>query len=86
MQIQTTMRYDPERDAVWIWPDRREPYLASRNVIEGLARGAKLTEDELLAACREHEARLAALAARKYEQREIDPDGRVVVTTMDVNA
>ena len=85
MLIETTMRYDPERDVVWVWPDRRDPFLVSRAAVENLAENERLSEDELLDACREHEASLAEAAAHKREVGEIDPDGRVVVTSGDLH-
>ena len=85
MLIETTMRFDPEREVVWVWPDRHAGFLVSRNAVEDLARGSNLSEDELIAACRNHEAQFAAAADRKRAQGQIDPDGHVVVTTLDVN-
>lgn len=85
MLIETTMRYDAEREVVWVWPDRHDPFLVSRAAIEGLVGSAGLSEDELLAACREREAHFAAAAESKRERGEVDPDGRLVVTTLDVN-
>ena len=85
MSTEATMRYDPEREVIWVWPHRREPFLVSRNAVEDLSQGTNLSEDELLAACREHEAAFDAAASRKRRRGETDPDGRVVVTTMDVN-
>ena len=85
MLIETTMRYDPEREVVWVWPDRHDPFLVSRDTIEGVVGSAALSEDDLLAACRQHEAIFSDAAARKREDGEIDPDGRLVVTSTDLH-
>ena len=31
-----TMRYDPDRAVVWVWPDRDAPFLVTRHAIEDL--------------------------------------------------
>ncbi len=85
MKIETTMRYDPDRDVVWIWQDRHDPFLVPRSTIEELTQSTALSEDDLLAVCREREARFADVAARKYEDGEIEPDGRVVITSADLD-
>lgn len=85
MSTEATMRYDPEREVIWVWPDKRQPFLVSLNAIEDLSQGTNLSEEELLAACREHEATFDTAASRKRQRGETDPDGRVVVTTMDVS-
>ncbi len=85
MLIETTMRYDPEREVVWVWPDRHDPFLVSRDSIEAVLGSAALSEDDLLAACRQHEAIFSDAAARKRDAGEIDPDGRLVVTSTDLH-
>lgn len=47
-----------------VWPDRPEPFLVSLNAVEDLTRGTDLSEDELIAACSEHEARSVAAALK----------------------
>ncbi len=84
MKIDTTMRYDPDRDLVWIWQDRHDPFLVPRSTIEELTQSTALSENDLLAACREHEARFAEAAARKYEDGDIEPDGHLVITSADL--
>jgi hypothetical protein len=85
MLIETTMRYDPERDDLRVWPDRHDPFLVSRDTIEEVTGSTALSEDDLLAGCREHEAIFSDAAARKREDGEIDPDGRLVVTSTDLH-
>jgi hypothetical protein len=84
MKIETTMRYDPDRDVVWIWQDRHDPFLVPRSTIEALTQSTALSEHDLFAACREHEARLSEAALRKYQDGEVEPDGRVVVRSEDL--
>ena len=84
MLIETTMRYDPERDAVWVWQDRHDPFLVPRSTIEDIAGLLGLDERELLTVCRDREAVFADAAARKYEDGEIEPDGRVVIKSPDL--
>jgi len=85
MLIETRMRYDPDRDVVWVWPDRHAPFLVSRDTIEEVAGSTAFSEDLLLDACREHEAIFCDTAARKRDDGEIDPDGSVVVTRVDLH-
>ncbi len=84
MLIETTLRYDPERDIVWVWPDRHDPFLVPRSTLEDIAGVTGLSEDELLAVCREREARLAEAAFRKYEDGEINPDGHLAIRSADL--
>ncbi len=84
MLIETTMRYDPERDVVWVWPDRHDPFLVPRSTLEDIAGVTGLSEDELLALCRERERRFADVAAWKYEDGDIEPDGHLVIKSADL--
>ncbi len=81
-----TMRYDPDREVVWIWSDQDVPYLVTRHAIEDLTGSRGLSADELIGACEEHAAYFAAIAARKLVRGEVDPDGRAVVMALDVHA
>ncbi len=81
-----TMRYDPDREVVWIWPDRDVPYLVTRHAIEDLTGSRGLSADELIDACEEHAAYFAQVAARKLVRRDVDPDGRAEVMALDVHA
>ena len=84
-----TMRYDPDRQAVWVWPednDQDVPYLITRNAIEDFTRSnRRLSADELIDACEQHARSFAAIAARKLIRGEVDPDGRAVVMALDVD-
>ena len=83
------MRYDPDREVVWIWPtedDQHVPYLVTRHAIEDLTGSRGLSADELIDACEEHAAYFALVAARKLVRRDVDPDGRAVVMALDVHA
>ncbi len=80
-----TMRYDPDREVVWIWPDRDAPFLVTRHAIEDLTGSRGLSADELIDACEEHAAYFAQVAARKLVRRDVDPDGRAVVMALDVH-
>ncbi len=44
-----TMRYDPDREVVWVWPDHGAPFLVTRDALEALL-GARehLMPNELL--------------------------------------
>ena len=82
-----TMRYDPDREVVWVWPeddDQDTPYLVTRNAIEDLTGTRGLSADELIDACEEHAAYFAAIAARKLVRRDVGPDGRAVVKALDL--
>ena len=83
-----TMRYDPDREVVWIWPhddDQDTPFLVTRYAIEGLIRSReRLVPCDLIDACEQHEAYFASTAVRKLVRGEVDPDGRAVVMTLDV--
>ncbi len=81
-----TMRYDPDREVVWIWPDQDVPYLVTRHAIEDLTGSRGLSADELIDACEVHEAYFALVATRKLVRGEVDPDGRAVVMALDVTA
>ncbi len=80
-----TMRYDPDREVVWIWPDRDAPFLVTRHAIEDLTGSRGLSADELIDACEEHAAYFAQVAARKLVRRDVDPDGRALVMALDVH-
>ena len=80
-----TMRYDPDREVVWIWPNRDPPFLVTRHAIEDLTGSRGLPPDELIDACEEHAAYFASIAARKLVRRDVDPDGRAVVMTLDTH-
>ncbi len=79
-----TMRYDPDREVVWVWPDGDTPFLVTRHAIEDLTGTRGLSADELIDACEEHEAYFASIAARKRVRRDVDPDGRAVVKALDL--
>ena len=80
-----TMRYDPDREVVWVWPDRDAPFLVTRDAIEDLTgSGRELSANELIDACEEHAAYFALVAARKLVRRDVDPDGRAVVMALDI--
>ncbi len=83
-----TMRYDPDREVVWIWPaedDQDAPYLVTRYAIEQrVGSRSRLSPDELIDACEQHEAYFASTAVRKLVRGEVDPDGHAVVMTLDV--
>jgi hypothetical protein len=83
-----TMRYDPDREVVRIWPqkdDQHAPYLVTRYAIEQrVGSRSRLSLDELIDACEEHEAYFALVATRKLIRGEVDPDGRAVVMALDV--
>ncbi len=81
-----TMRYDPDCEVVWVWPDQDVPYLVTRHAIEDLTGSRGLSADELIDACEEHAAYFAAIAARKLVRRDVDPDGRAVVMALDIHA
>ena len=84
-----TMRYDPDREAVWVWPEEPDPngpFLVTRHAIEDFAKSTRrLTSDELIDACEHHLVSFAAIAARKLTAGDIDPDGHPVVMELDVN-
>jgi hypothetical protein len=44
-----------------------------------------LEERELFTVCKDREAVFADIAARKREDGEIEPDGRVVITPADLH-
>ncbi len=83
-----TMRYDPDREVVRIWPtedDQHAPYLVTRHAIEvRIGSRERLSPDELIHACDAHEAYFALVATRKLVRGEVDPDGRAVVMALDV--
>ena len=81
-----TMRYDPDREVVWVWPDQDAPFLVTRHAIEDLTGSKGLSADELIDACEEHAAYFAQVAARKLVRHDVDPDGRAVVMALDVHA
>jgi hypothetical protein len=85
MLVETTMRYDPERDAVWIWQDRHDPFLVPRATIEDIAGLTGLDERELFTVCKDREAVFADIATHKYDDGEIDPDGRITITSADLH-
>ncbi len=85
MLIETTMRYDPARDVVWIWQDRQHPFLVPRATIEDYVGLLGLDERELFTVCRDRETLFADAAARKREDGEIEPDGYVVITPADLH-
>ena len=85
MLIETTMRYDPERDVVWIWQDRHDPFLVPRSTLEDIVGLVGLEERELFTVCKDREGVFADIAARKREDGEIEPDGRVVITPADLH-
>ena len=64
-----TMRYDPDREGVWVWPqedDQHGPYLGTRHAIEDrIGSRERLSADELIDACEAHAAYFAQVAARK---------------------
>ncbi len=85
MLIETTMRYDPERDVVWVWPDPGSHSPGPRTTtIDEVMEEDELAEDELIDACRDVEDVFADVAARKRERDEIDDDGHVVITSVDI--
>ena len=79
-----TMRYDPDREVVRIWPqedDQHGPYLVTRHAIEDrIGSRERLSPDELIDACEQHEAYFASTAVRKLVRGEVDPDGAIVMT------
>ena len=82
-----TMRYDSDREVVWVWPaddDQDTRYLVTRNAVEDLTGTRGLSADELIDACEEHVAYFASVAARKLVRRDVDPDGRAVVKALDL--
>jgi len=83
-----TMRYDPDREVVRIWPtedDQHAPYLVTRHAIEvRIGSRERLSPDELIDACEEHAAYFALVATRKLVRGEVDPDGRAVMMALDV--
>ena len=80
-----TMRYDPDREVVWIWPNRDPPFLVTRHAIEDLTGSRGLSPDDLIDACEEHAAYFASIAARKLVRRDVDPDGHAVVMALDTH-
>ena len=81
-----TMRYDPDREVVWVWPDGDMPFLVTRHAIEDLMGSSRrLSPEELIDACEEHAAYFAAIAVRKLVRRDVDPDGRTVVMALDTH-
>ena len=84
MKIETVLRYNPAQEAVWVWPDPDSHYLVPRTTITELLEDDELDEDELIDACRDYEAVFADVAARKRDRGEIDADGHVVITSVDI--
>ncbi len=80
-----TVRYDPNREVVWIWPDRDMPFLVTRNAIEDLTRSRRLSADALIDACEEHATYFALVATRKLVRGEADPDGHAMVMALDAH-
>ncbi len=82
-----TMRYDPDRDAVRVCPDRDAPFLVTWRAVEHrVGSHERLSADQLLAACAAQEPYFALVAVRKLLRGEIDPDGHAVVMAHDVKA
>ncbi len=81
-----TMRYDLDRQVMWVSNDWRDLFLITLNTIEELASCRGLSQDQLVDTCREHEAQLAAIATRKRKDGELNPDGLVVITSADLNS
>ena len=84
MKTETTMRYVPDRDVVWVWPDPGSHFLGPRTTTEEVMEEDELAEDELIDACRDVEDVFADVAARKRERGEIDADGHVEITSVDI--
>ena len=81
------MRYDPDREVVWIWPDHGAPFLVTRDALEDLLGTREhLMPNELLDVCEKHKAYLATIAARKLVRGDVDRNGRAVVMALDVDA
>ena len=76
MLIKTTMRYDPERDVVWVQSDPDSHFPGPRTTEEMTEE--MMEEDELA------EDVFADVAARKRERGEIDADGHIVITSVDI--
>ena len=59
-------------------------YDIARIIMEEPVQDDGLVEDELIDACRDYEDVFADVAARKHERGEIDADGHVVITSVDI--
>ncbi len=81
-----TMRYDLDRQVMWILHEWHDPFQVTLHTIEELASCSGLSQDQLVDTCREHEAQLAAIATRKRKDGELNPDGLVVITSADLNS
>ncbi len=80
-----TMRYDPDWDVVWVWPDPDTPFLVSRSAIEGLlGRHERLTPNDLLNVCEAHKALFDHIATLKLVRGYVDRKGRAVIMPYDV--
>ena len=59
-----TMRYDPDREVVWVWPVHDAPYFVTRTAIEDLLDShERLSASELIEACEGHQTYFASVAA-----------------------
>ena len=83
-----TMLYEPNREAVQVWPhDGSRAYLVTRAAIERrIGKQRRLSPDQLVEACEEHELYFAIIAARKAALGEVDPDERAVVMAHTVKS
>lgn len=62
-----------------------QPYLVTHKAVEHrIGRRGRLSPDELIDACEEHEPYFATIAVRKLVVGEVDPDGRAVIMACDV--
>ncbi len=59
-------------------------YGTPRITIQEPVQDDELAEDDLIDACRDYEDAFADVAARKHERGEIDADGLVVITSVDI--
>ena len=80
-----TMSYDPDREVVWVWSDPDSHFPGPRTTTtEEVMEEGELAEDDLIDACRDYEDVFADVATRKRERGEIDADGHIEITSVDI--
>lgn len=81
--------YDEERDIVtFMGMDgaRMVRCLVTRQALRALAKRRAESAKEMLDAYRSYAPLIHRIAAQKYEQRQLDPDGSVFVLLRDITA